>query len=54
MTVWPQDGEKRRDAVEGAVTPAGFREFAAERFIRSKCTQRQKCRALNGLSFGVK
>ena len=37
-----------------ALTPArAFREFAAERFIRSLCTQNQSCRAFKELSNGL-
>ena len=49
VEVWPENGRKRRDAVDGAVTPVRFRGFAAERFIRSKRMQKQNCRALNEL-----
>ena len=31
-----------------------FRDFSAERFIKSKRNQRQKCRAWNKLSIGIK
>jgi len=54
VAVWPQNGGKRRDAVEGVVTPVRFREFTTKRFIRSTRTQKQKCRAFNGLSLSIK
>ena len=39
-------------AVEGARSRVSFREFAAERFIQSSWTQKQKCKAFKNLSIG--
>ena len=52
-SVWPQMTRKVAETPKDGADSRRFREFAVCRFVRSRHTQKQNCRAFQKLSIGI-